>query len=365
MKRTYYHELNLPRIVAAVYIAFFYHYLILFGYAPGVAIEKDLDAMCFWAYMAVEIFFTISGFVMYHAYAERIQRREIGFKRYILGRVKRIYPTMILSVCVMAAIQWTSRFLYGQCSILDLNDGRNSLKAFFLSILGLSSGWLCDHDQYSINGATWFISIIMICYVIFFCIMRHVKQTWFQNIFFILIQFVGIFLLWHPLNLPLLYKSCGRGYLDFFCGVLLAQVLEKLQNRHARLLAPLGAGMLLIYALVYGTGIFSLWDTAGSVMLNSGIILMLVGIPFCRQIADNRLVRYAADLSFDIYLWNLPTFAGAVFLVRIMHIPYLMDGFCGWTLVVIGNVLLAIVAKKFLTFCATCFHYDMERYRGY
>ncbi len=348
MKRTYYHELNLPRIIAAVYIAFFYHYLILFGYAPGVTIEKDLNAMCFWAYMAVEIFFTISGFVMYHAYAKRIQRKEVGFKKYILGRVKRIYPTMILSVCFMAAVQWTSRAIYGQCSILDLNDGRNSLKAFFLSILGLSSGWVCDHDQYSINGATWFISIIMICYVIFFCIMRHVKQTWFQNICFILIQFVGVFLLWHPLNLPLLYKSCGRGYLDFFCGVILARLVERLQTLELKVTGAVGMAFVALYGLVWYIGQWTMWDTVGSFLLNSGIILMLIGIQVCRRISDHRILRLAADLSFDVYLWNLPTFAGAVFLVRIMHIPYLMDGFCGWILVVIGNVLVAIVAKKFL-----------------
>lgn len=365
MKRTYYHELNLPRIVAAAYIAFFYHYLIIFGYAPGVTLEGSLDTMCFWAYMAVEIFFTISGFVMYHAYAEKIQKDEIGCKRYTIDRVKRIYPTMILSVCVMAAIQWSSRALYGQCSILDLNDGRNSIKAFILSILGLSSGWFCDHDQFSINGATWFISIIMMCYVIFYCLMRYVRDTRARNVCFVLIQMVGIFLLWHPLNLPLLYKSCGRGYLDFFCGVMLAQSLDKLQGRHARLVVPIGAGMVLVYALVYGTGIFPLWETVGSVMLNSGILLMLMGIPFCRQISDNRIVRLAADLSFDIYLWNLPTFAGAVFLMRTMHMPYLMGGFAGWMLVVIGNVFVAILAKKFLTFFAICFHYDMERYRGY
>ncbi len=346
MKKPYYYQLNLIRIVAAAIIAFFFHYMIIFGYAPGLTIEKNLDALCFLIYMAAEAFFTISGFVMYYNYTTKIEEEKLGFRGFLWGRVKRIYPTMILSVCVMAAAQWFGKAMFGQYCILNSDDGRNTIKAFLLSVAGVNSGWICNHDQYSINGVTWFISILMICYVLFYGILRLAKQRWKQNVCFVIVQLIGILVLWHPLNLPLLYESCGRGYLDFFCGVLLAQIVEQLQEKKAKIIGILGIVLFAIYVIVFCIGKVTLWDTAGSVVLNSGILMILLGYPLFEKIAKNRFISYAGNISFDIYLWNLPTFAIAVLIVRGVNLPYIINTFVGWILVALFNIVIAIVGKE-------------------
>ena len=55
--------------------------------------------------LAGDFFFMLSGFVLMHAYRDRLERRD-GFKPYIVARIIRLYPLIIFStalagLCVM------------------------------------------------------------------------------------------------------------------------------------------------------------------------------------------------------------------------------------------------------------------------
>jgi peptidoglycan/LPS O-acetylase OafA/YrhL len=53
-------------------------------------------------YLAVDFFFCLSGFVLAHAF----ERREIGWLAYLRIRVVRIWPLLVLSTLIGAALTW-------------------------------------------------------------------------------------------------------------------------------------------------------------------------------------------------------------------------------------------------------------------
>lgn len=48
-----------------------------------------------------------------------------------------------------------------------------------------------------------------------------------KNACYIGMMVLGLLLMMHPLQLPLLYSTNGRGYFSFFAGIMLAQMMEK------------------------------------------------------------------------------------------------------------------------------------------
>lgn len=102
---------------------------------------------------------------------------------------------MIITTIVAALGQWMSLLLYQhEVAIPVLAGVRNSLVAFVLNILGLQCGWVSNHDSLSVNGPTWFISIIMICYIIFFIILRSCKmRNEIENVCFFVLSFWAFF----------------------------------------------------------------------------------------------------------------------------------------------------------------------------
>ena len=61
----------------------------------------------FRSYLAVDLFFMLSGFVLAHAYGDRLARGELGVGRFLLLRWIRLYPVYAASVLLNAAIALT------------------------------------------------------------------------------------------------------------------------------------------------------------------------------------------------------------------------------------------------------------------
>lgn len=92
---------------------------------------------------------------------------------------------------------------------------RNSLKALLVSLLGLQTGWISDNDTLAVNGPSWFVSVFFVCYAIYYLLTRYVRGRLWQNVSYMGMMALGIFLMIHPLGLPLLYCTSGRGYFSF------------------------------------------------------------------------------------------------------------------------------------------------------
>lgn len=104
--------------------------------------------------LAVDFFFCLSGFVMAHAYGDRIGK-DLGLRQFVLNRLIRLYPMMSLSVLVAAAYFLSKYFLSSEEVTLSDVLLASTLGLFVLPYLGESLALSGPLEVFPINGPLW------------------------------------------------------------------------------------------------------------------------------------------------------------------------------------------------------------------
>jgi len=92
------------------------------------------------AYLAVDLFFVLSGFVLAHAYGHRLGS-PAQLRQYCLARVIRLYP-FYLAATLIAAAEMFAALAFGHSADPDITSGRLSTSlATALLFLPAPSGW--------------------------------------------------------------------------------------------------------------------------------------------------------------------------------------------------------------------------------
>ncbi|HEY2445864.1 MAG TPA: acyltransferase [Rhizomicrobium sp.] len=154
-------------------------------------------------WVAVDLFFAVSGFVFFWLYLEPVARREIGVGTFARQRFSRLYPLYLATLLVASAMQILFFHATGSWFIFDANDWRH-----FVTSLFLVQQWLPPDELQSFNGPAWAVSIEVLLYIVFFIAvragLRGVKGT-------LLIALSGaIVFFWDG--------QIGRGIMGFFFG---------------------------------------------------------------------------------------------------------------------------------------------------
>jgi peptidoglycan/LPS O-acetylase OafA/YrhL len=116
------------------------------------------------SYLFVDFFFVLSGFVIAHSYAQRLERGE-GLAKFLLTRFGRLAPLhlfMLLVLVVFELIRWQVPQLSNGQSVFS---GRNTLDALFMNVTMLHG--LGMMDQLTWNTPSWSISTELFAYVFF------------------------------------------------------------------------------------------------------------------------------------------------------------------------------------------------------
>nr|WP_325300803.1 acyltransferase [uncultured Dysosmobacter sp.] len=293
-----------------------YHYPTLFR--PDAENLADPAVPAFVRYLfaqghrSVEVFFMISGFLIYVQYGGKIRRGSIGLVPYISRRVVRLYPYAILTAVVAAACIWFSKAVFPKghlfTAVCGTSGTRPTLISFFMSVFGVQSGWLNDGTQYSINNSAWYNGTLMICYGIFYVIGEHCKGDRVkENCCYITLVLVGAWIWGAGYEFPLMWPRCGRAYLNFFGGALLAQVVQSIDTDRKRhyVLAAGGTGVAL-YILCYKLGFLGSIGHANSMVLGPSLIIFMTVSRTVARISDNKFVQYLGKLAYGVYMWNQP-----------------------------------------------------------
>ena len=152
------------RGLAALWVVIF-HFC---WYFPAVHPERYTGAV-YKGYLAVDMFFVLSGFVITHVYKESFARRVTGrhYRDFLKARVARIYPlhitVLLLFVAAATAERAASYALRGSFEPMPLL-GERSVGAFFANLVMLQGLWA---RELSWNDPAWSISLEFLAYLLF------------------------------------------------------------------------------------------------------------------------------------------------------------------------------------------------------
>jgi len=249
----HFYALDAIRGIAAM-IVVIYHWQ-FFYYANDTWVKDGFDktALPFYPYLsgiyndgmvAVDLFFLLSGFVFFWLYADRIATRKINFRKFIIFRLSRLYPIHLITLLLVAGLQWIMLKNEGHYFIVQYNDSYH----FILNLVFMQS-WGIDKGA-SFNGPSWSVSVEVFLYLIFFvmCYFKLQHKKW----LLLLLIPVGIFLQYY-------YAIIGKGMYSFFLGALVYYIYiwAIKENRIKRYLPALIGLTILLWVLLFAEYQFS------------------------------------------------------------------------------------------------------------
>jgi peptidoglycan/LPS O-acetylase OafA/YrhL len=129
------------------------------------------------AYLFVDLFFILSGFVMTHAYAQRINQ-GLPFIDFMVQRLGRIYPLHLLMLLVWVPYILIKVHLF-RSGFGGSDPSVQSNATTFVTNLLLIHAWNL-HDDLSWNFPSWSISVEFAAYLVFYAWIRWLDKgrTW-------------------------------------------------------------------------------------------------------------------------------------------------------------------------------------------
>ncbi len=306
-----FYALDAFRGVAALSIVFWHWQHFFFrGAVPGPGARPWHGFfLLFYGYgqLAVELFFTLSGFIFFWLYAQPIAARTVGPRDFFLRRFSRLVPLHLVTLALVILGQLAYRHRFGSDFVYPHND----LQHFVPNLL-LVSAWGTGYFH-SFNGPIWSVSVEIALYLLFFVLCRTVPI---RTAVLAAVSIAGLFLLaqW---DMPI-----GRGMIAFFLGgcvyrayawSLQSGAAAKLATGLSWLTAALWAGTILaVYTPSFHLNNWPwakshpLVATIGPTVLLFPITILTLALAETRFGAFGRRTAYLGDLSYSLYLLHFP-----------------------------------------------------------
>jgi peptidoglycan/LPS O-acetylase OafA/YrhL len=211
------------RGIAALWVLFF-HYQVVVVRVLGGGLEGIFEK----AYLWVDFFFILSGFVIFHVYGQKFHGgiSKLSYRRFLIARFARVYPLHFFITMFMVIPQVIMLFAAPEQAF----SGWNSVDKLIGNLLLVHSIGL--FDSLSWNVPSWSISAEWLTYLVapFLFLLFHKKRSLLWGILY-LATLVGLHFLPELApekdNLDLTYElGFVRCLLSFTGGVVLYQLYQ-------------------------------------------------------------------------------------------------------------------------------------------
>lgn len=294
------------------------------------------NSLAFWVNVGVQIFLFISGFL--YGNKKITDAKEFYKKRFF----KIFLPYFIFMNIILLIEYIILKYTYS-----------------FRYILGNTLGMGGLIGTYSIISHTWFMSYILLCYILTPILDKCFNNDFKHNLinfvlicaFLQILEFYGIF------NLAVIW------IINYILGYFYARTYEDSKNRKKLSILVFIAFIIVIsLVIMLETKVtvlpiiknFAVYiDRYGHVLLGSTIFIILYEILKKVDIKDNKLLSFSDKYSYYIYLTHQVFILGAfslLFLTKILTVNILIIFICsilsGILLEFICNKILKVISKK-------------------
>lgn len=267
----------------------------------------------YWGYL-VELFFILSGYFT-AKYVARIDG-DSSVASLFFGKLVRFLPLLIVcgSVTIAAELLFSAS---GGNSTMEL-----TLWCVVSSLTGIAR-WLSTSMM--INNPTWYISVLLLCYVVFFVATKLAKR-WGANPYGVFCAIVGIGLImrWvclaYGIAFPFFNLFIARGLVCFFAGLVLYRLLQGSKgNSDALVLVSLLVLVLFLLAFSFWPDMVTgydgyqpaltladntLWMTLCFVVYPA--VIVVFRSKYLGRLFAHPVFRRMGDISYNMYMWHIP-----------------------------------------------------------
>ncbi len=334
--------------IIAIFIAYVYHYFILFEVDPFQSVpilDKTFNFINVYTGYSEAVFFLLSGFLMAYVYEERVKHQNIW--EFFVPRVKKMYPIMIITVFLVFVLENLGRLWLGEYPLHGENgDIQYGWLSLLVSCFGVQTGYFSDGDLHSVNGPAWYISILFLCYLISFFVIKTVKTEKQRLACFSGMFLLGVIICIHyGFDYPLLYSCCGRGFISFFLGCL----MEKFVNRQKRL-GIVRALVLIIVIIVMLYLTETMFVSQRMVLTELFVypvtVYLVLKVRPIQRVLDKKIPRFLGRISLFMYLWNFPIFVGIAFVNRVFDLHMVFGNPFVWLTITLVSIFISACVEK-------------------
>ncbi len=266
------------------------------------------------SYLAVDVFFVLSGVVLAQAYGGKLARGTMGVWHFLWIRVVRVWPLYLLGTAIS--------LVAGVTGLIDFGSGR--LLAYYagMALLMIPNPGVGTFDVFPLNNPAWSLALEMGVNVFYGVAARWLSTR--RVLAIVALNAVGIALTLvavksHTLNFGFWAKSFPFGFcrvgFSFFAGVLLFRYRLRLAvtARNAAVRNVLSALVLVGVAAALAVAPVGRWQAVYDFCAVVVVFPALVaaGMAFQPSGALARVSRFLGLISYAVYTLHAPL-AGVV-----------------------------------------------------
>lgn len=303
------------------------------------------------AYMAVDLFFMISGFLLMHT---MIRKPEMNTARYLLSRLSKLYPHYLLSFAAMFLA--TSAYKDGSITLTKVLYSLPEM--LLIQNLGIFSG--------GVNYPCWYLSVLIFASILIFFLGRVLSRQLFQTISILCACVSYGYILYFTggsmetfATVGVFYLPFWRGMAGLFCGTLLYQlhgvlpvVFKKYRNGFLCLeLVTLAASIVLM---------FFPGQVDGLILVCLFLLLLSIGSEY------SFLERYSANSAISVAIrYEYAVFLNHAFVIGMVK-KLFVERFCfpnpvNLAVLLSSLVIYSVITETFVSKTAQLLHQKIKK----
>ena len=288
------------RGIAAILVVIFHFEIVLVLFLP-----REMSRFFSKCYLMVDLFFIMSGFIIYHVYGEFFKHNihTAAFNKYIRARLARVYPLHIFTLVLTIVLVVSQHFKWDEF----FNPRAIPTQVLMLQSFGF-------HSIYTWNVPAWSISAEFAAYIIFplfaFLIYR------FKNIVPIIITCLIIFI--YCLLAFKLSKSNGTtglynldltydyGYLRGIAGFLAGGMIYQLYLKKIFYFLKADIVLVILFTLLFTCLHFGVTDLVFIPVFLLLVLSAAYNTNRVKRLFSNRFLQWLGNISYSVYLMQFP-----------------------------------------------------------
>jgi peptidoglycan/LPS O-acetylase OafA/YrhL len=329
------------RIIAAMWVVLYHYQTQVYGLLPEL---KFLTPVTSIGYLAVDLFFVLSGFILCYQYLDRFRDKSTtDYAGFLWKRLARIYPAHLAVLLGLGVVVISSK-LTG----IKINDPQNfDLWGFFLDLFLIRS-WFGDSQGWNIPS--WSLSAEWLAYVLFplFALAANRLTARSSAVVLIvvgaLVSAEGVATWLHPSShMPI---PPARILLAFGVGCL-AYVLTQRGNRSSRNGWFGTASILALMTVPALIPVDGFRASASLLLAGATIYFLALGTGGAVDALGSRWPEFGGLISFSVYLVHVPML---MFLVRVFPVAQYAEAHLAIRAIIVGAYVIAVLVAGALLY---------------